>query len=234
MKAIIVCSVHALCDLSRFERMACNKACELHGIPGILTDQDHSRLLSETPMLSFLTRLPGTLEQRRQLIESYLDILNDQIWSASLSARQSVFSALLEPSGFARPRAFLSEYPMLTANLIRSSALLTYATSLGTLSVPTDPAELQSTATGLAETAASLDVAHDDIEVLVAHQKDFNAAQSLGMHPRFVTEKPEDASATKTDVHPRMRVTHSTAVAAIPPAFTLPALNSQLSRPPAA
>jgi hypothetical protein len=234
MKALIICSVHALCDLSRLERMACNHACEIHGIPGILTDQDHTRLLKETPVLTFLNRLAGTPEQRRELIDSYLEALNDQIWSASLSARQSAFSALLDSSGYARPRGFLSEYPMLTTNLIRSSALLTHATSLGTLTVPADPAELQSTATGLSATAASLDVGHDDVEVLVAHRRDFDAAEALGMHPRFVTEVPPADSVPKTAVQSRMRVANSTARGNVPPAFVLPTLNNPLLRPPAA
>ena len=188
MKGLIVCSVHALCDISRLEREACNQACVRHGIPAILTDHDHAHLLAGSTMLDFLSGLPGCRRERRVLIESYLVILNDLIWTASLPAHQSVFSALLDPFGYARPRGFLADYPILTTNLVRSSALLTNSTKLGNLTVPSDPMLTECTASGLKASATSLGLAHQDVEVLVAHQRDFDGALSIGMHPRFVKE----------------------------------------------
>lgn len=188
MKGLIICSVHALCDISPLEREACNQACARHGIPAILTDQDHAHLLAGSTMLAFLSGLPGCRRERRALIESYLDILNDLIWSASLSAHKSVFSALLDPFEFTRPRGFLADYPKLTTNLVRSSALLTNSTKLGNLTVLSDPMLTECTASGLKASATSLGLAHQNIEVLVAHQRDFDAALSIGMHPRFVKE----------------------------------------------
>ena len=86
MKALIICSLHALCDISRFEQDACNRACAMHGIPAILTPQDHTRALATTTMLDLLSHLPGSEAERKALIDSYLEILNDDIWAASLHA----------------------------------------------------------------------------------------------------------------------------------------------------
>jgi hypothetical protein len=188
MKALIICSLHALCDISKFEQDACNRACAMHGVPAILTPQVHKRALASTTMLDVLNHLAGSQQQNRALIDDYLDILNDEIWSASITAYQSVFAALLDPKGHARPTGFVSDYPMLTTNLVRSSALLTNATKLGTLTTLSDPFNVQRSEAGLASIAASLDVSHQDVEVLVAHQRDFLAAQSIGMHPRFIEE----------------------------------------------
>ena len=194
MKALIICSVHALCDFSPFERNACNRACERHGIPAFLTIQDHARLLERTTMLGVLNHLPGAVGHHQALIDSYLDFLNDEIWNASMRAYNSVFAALLDPQGYARPTGFVSDYPMLTTNLLRSSALLTNATKLGTLTALSDPLKVQGIAAGLAACATSLNVAHNDVHVLVANQRDFAAAQSIGMHPRFVKELRSDAN----------------------------------------
>ncbi|MEP0090922.1 MAG: hypothetical protein ABJM02_02875 [Paracoccaceae bacterium] len=194
MKALIICSVHALCDFSLFERKACNRACERHGIPAFLTVQDHARLISRTTMLDVLNHLPGAVGRHEALINSYLDLLNDEIWSASIRAYNSVFAALLDPQGYARPTGFVSDYPMLTTNLVRSSALLTNATKLGTLTALSDPLKVQSIAAGLAACATSLNAAHNDVDVLVANQRDFAAALSIGMHPRFVEELRSDAT----------------------------------------
>lgn len=194
MDALIICSLHALCDISQFEWQACNRACALHGIPAILTPRDHELILSSATMLDVLNHLPGSAHHRQALIDSYLDLLNDEIWNASISTYRSVFRTLLGPQGYVRPTGFVSDYPLLTTNLIRSAALLTNATKLGHLTALTDPLNVTSTAAGLAASAASLEVAHNDVDVLVAHQRDFAAAQSIGMHPRYVAELRPDTS----------------------------------------
>lgn len=193
MKALIICSVHALCNISELERRACNRACKLHGIPAFLTYQDHAPLLEKTTMLDALGQL-ASKDERRAFVDSYLGFLNDEVWSEPIQAYQSVFDALLDRHGYARPTGFVSDYPVLTTNLIRASALLTNATKLGVLTTLSDPLQVQSIATGLAATATSLNVAHHDVDVLVANQRDFVAAQSIGMHPRFVEELRLDAS----------------------------------------
>ena len=189
VKALIICSVHAVCDISALERQAINKACDLCGIPAILTPEDHARSLAATSMLEALNALPGTAEQRGTLVANYLEILNDDIWSASLPARQSTLATLLEPNGFARPTGFVSDYPLMTTNLVRSAALLTNATKLGHLTTLSDPVNVQDSKAGLSASAASLQVRHEDVDVLVAHQRDFDAALALGMHPRFIRER---------------------------------------------
>lgn len=197
MKALIICSLHALCDISRFEQDACNRACALHGIPAILTPQDHTCALAATTMLDLLSHLPGSKGERNALIDSYLEILNDAIWGASLHAHQSVFATLLDPKEYARKKGIVSDYPMLTTNLVRSSALLNNATKLGTLTVPSDLLAPQNIQAGLAACATSLSVMHNDVEVLVAHQRDYDAAQSIGMHPRLIEEIRPDVTAQK-------------------------------------
>lgn len=188
MKALIICSVHALCDFAKLERIACNRACAQHGIPAMLTVQDHAQILATTRMLEFLSHLPGSIGQRRALIDSYLDILNDELWSTSMRAHHSVLDALSNPQCYARPTGFLSDYPLLTTNLVRSSALLTKATKLGTLTALSDPCKVPGITASLMASATSLKVAHHEIDVLVAHRRDFVAAQSIGMHPRYVEE----------------------------------------------
>ena len=206
MKALIICSVYALSDISQLEREACNRACERNGIPAVLTTKDHARIVATTTMLDALNQMPGSMQQREALINNYLDILNDEIWSGPLHAYQSVFAALLHPKGYARPTGFVSDYPMLTTNLVRSSALLTNATKLGTLTALTDPLKVQSIAASLAASATSLNVANCDVEVLVAHRRDFIAAQSIGMHPRFIEELQPLASSRKELHKSRTRV----------------------------
>ena len=212
MKALIICSVHALCDFSPFERKACNRTCERHGIPAFLAVQDHARLLARTTMLGVLNHLPGAVGQHEALIDSYLDFLNDEIWSASIRAYNSIFAALLDPQGYARPTGFVSDYPMLTTNLVRSSALLTNATKLGTLTALSDPLKVQRIAAGLSACATSLSVAHNDIDVLVANQRDFAAAQSIGMHPRFVKELRSEVSLRMIHCHPNAHIPAGTII----------------------
>jgi len=197
MKALIICSLHALCDMSRFEQDACNRACAMHGIPAILTPHDHRRALASTTMLDLLSHLPGSKADRKALIDSYLERLNDGIWDASLDAYESVHSTLLDPKGYARKTGIVSDYPVLTTNLVRSSALFNNATKLGTVTGPSDLLALQSITAGLAACATSLGVMHSDVTVLVAHQRDYDAAQSIGMHPRFVEEARPDVTARK-------------------------------------
>ena len=188
MKALIICSVHALCDVSSLEREAFNRAGAEHGIPANLTREDHANLLASGTMLDLLTQLPGTPDQRDALTARYLEILNDDLWTASAPAHDSVYEALLDPNGLATATGFVSDYPLLTTNLVRSAALLTNATKLGHLRALADTASIECATRGLAACAAALGVAHADIEVLVAHQRDFDAARSLGMSPRFVDE----------------------------------------------
>lgn len=188
MKALIICSVYALCDISQFERNACNKACAQYGIPGILTMQDHARMNASTTMPNVLNHLPGSFHQRKQLIDSYLGFLNEDVWSNSFRAYKSVVSALMDPAASARQTCFVSDYPLLTTNLIRSAALLTNATKLGHVIAPSDAMDVPSISASLETAAASLKVSPQEIDVLVAHQRDFVAAQSLGMRPHFVAE----------------------------------------------
>jgi len=206
MKALILCSVHALCDIAELERQAFNRACALQGIPVFLSSKDHAHVLATTTMLDLLGHLPGPTEQRETLVERYLDILNDAIWKASISAYHSVFAELLGPKLHARPTGLVSEYPLLTSNLVRSAALLTNATKLGTLSTPYDPLRVPSVAERLATCATSLNVSHDNVEVLVVHERDFGAARSIGMHPRYVQERQLAGVSTVTGSKPRKRM----------------------------
>lgn len=202
MKALIICSVHVLFDISGLERVACNRACALHAIPAILTTQDHRHLLSSATMLDLLNHLPGSPQQRRSLIESYLDLLNEEIWNASMRAYESVRGAVLDAYGKGWATAVVSDYPMLTTNLLRSAALLTNATKSGQLIAPHDPMDLRSIPSSLDAAASSLGVAHKDVEVIVALQRDYLAAQSLGMHPRFAEDAPANAHAGRTSRRP--------------------------------
>lgn len=224
MKALIVCSVHALCDISRLERDACNRACARHGIPAILTAQSHARIIENTTMIDVLNDLPSSREQREGLIASYLDMLNDEIWSTSLRAHQSVLATLRDPKIFVRPTGFVSDYPTLTTNLVRSAALLTNATRLGHLTTLTDPLNKQSVAERLEAAASALNVAHRAVDVLVARQRDFVAAQSLGMHPRFLEElhprtstiKQRYMARTATTTEPSINTTPVSQPVAVP------------------
>lgn len=212
MKALIICSVHALCDIAELERQAFNQACALHGIPAILTPKDHAHVLATTTMLDLLSHLPGPTGQRKALVASYLDRLNDTIWSSTSPAHQSVFAKLLCPKAYARPTGFVSEYPLLTTNLVRSSALVTNATKLGTLTALSDPLQVPNVSESLATASASLKVARRDVEVLVAQHRDFDAALSIGMHPRFVEERRPDAALVKKGPKPRGRISNAVIV----------------------
>lgn len=192
MKALIICSLHALCDVARFERDACNRACAMHGIPAILTPQDHARALEGATMLDLLSHLPGTEGARKAFVTTYLGILNDDIWGASLQVRERVCTALLDPKKYGRKAGIVSDYPMLTTNLVKSSALLNNANQIGTVTVPTDVLARQNVKAGLLASATSLGVMHKDVEVLVARRRDFDAAQSIGMHPRYIEEFQPD------------------------------------------
>lgn len=206
MKAVIICSVHALCNISQFEREACNRACALHGIPAHLTAKDHARLLSATTMLGFLNHLPGSEEQRQGLIASYLDILNDQVWEAALTPYKSVSSSCFGLKNHTKPKGFVSDYPLLTTNVVRSAALLTNASKLGHLTALSDPLEVKATTAALASCATSIGVAHHEIEVLVAHKRDFVAAKSLGMHPSYIEGLRPDREMRMQSSAPRLPV----------------------------
>lgn len=216
MKALIICSLHALSDISQLERKACNRACERHGIPAKLSVQDHARILANTTMLDVLNHLPGSQRQNKKLIETYLDILNDEVWNTPISAHKSVFDTLLDPRGCARPTGFASDYPMLTTNLLRSSALLTNATKLGTVTALSDPLNVQRPVASIAALATSLETAHKDVEVLVAHPRDFLAAQSIGMHPRFIEELRPVAKAKEKRGDPRARISKGAVMNCVP------------------
>ena len=198
MKPLIVCSVHALCDIAELERKAFNRACGMHGLPAVLTPQDHAKILATTTMLDVLSHLPGSVEQREALVTCYLDALNDAIWIASVSVHQSVFATLLCPKGYARPTGFVSDYPMLTTNLVRASALLTNATKLGALTALSDPLKMARVEESLLACATSLNVPHEDVEVVVAHERDFLAAHAIGMQPRFVAEFGRDTVSNRS------------------------------------
>lgn len=205
MKALIISSTHALCDISELERDACNRACALHGIPLNLSTSEHARILATTTMLDLLNQANAAPHRGRSLIDSYLDFLNEGIWGASVRTHDSVFAALLDRNGFTQPKAFVSDYPLLTTNLVRSTALLTNATKLGHLTTQSDLNKLRTTVDGLEAAAASLGVSHRHIEVLVAHRRDYLAAQSIGMSPRLVEELWQPLPAVPrqqpTDVH---------------------------------
>ncbi|GIT93258.1 hypothetical protein JANAI62_36980 [Jannaschia pagri] len=188
MKALIICSVHALCDISAFERQAFNDACTRHGIPAVLTTEDHAQSIAAISMLDLINHLPGSPKQRRALRDSYLDLLNEAVWGAPIAVRQSVFEALRNPGGMPRPTGFVSDYPQLTTNLVRAAALRTEATRLGKLSPVLAPPASSPVAARLESLAASLGMAHSDIHVLVAHRRDYSAARSLGMQPRLIAE----------------------------------------------
>ncbi|MEO0664658.1 MAG: hypothetical protein AAFY97_02875 [Pseudomonadota bacterium] len=188
MTALIICSTHAFCDITELERTACNRASLLHGLPIHLTEEDQASIVQATMMLEFLGSLHGSRKERRALVQTYLDHLNEEIWTASIGAHPSARAALMAPPGYLRPTGFVSEYPLLTTNLIRSSALLTSATRLGSLTVRADPAEAHDAVGSLRFMAQVLGVGHGDIDVLVAYERDFAAARSLGMRPRFVDE----------------------------------------------
>lgn len=225
MKPLIVCSVHALCDIAELERKAFNRACGMHGIPSVLTPQDHAKTLTTTTMLDLIGHLPGSVEQREALVTSYLDALNDGIWAASVSAHQSVFATLLCPKGYARPTGFVSDYPMLTTNLVRSSALLTNATKLGALTALSDPLKVARVEESLLACATSLNVTHAGVEVLVAHERDFAAAHSIGMQPRFVAELRRDKISKRGIRQPRTRIYDAAIIdsASAQQAFAVPA-----------
>ncbi len=186
MKAVIICSIHALCNISQLEREACNRACELHDIPAVLAAQDHARLLATTTMLGFLAHLPGSRAQREGLVSSYLDILNEAVWATRLIPNKTVLSAILGQDKFTRRKGFVSDYPLLTTNVMRSAALLTNASRIGHLKALSDPLRLETTSDALTACASFMGITHSETEVLVAHKRDFIAAKSLGMSPRFI------------------------------------------------
>ncbi len=211
MKPLIVCSFHALCDIAELERKAFNRACGMHGIPAVLTPQDHAKILATTTMLNLLNHLPGSVEQREALVTCYLDALNDAIWNASVSVHQSVFATLLCPKGCARPTGFVSDYPMLTTNLVRASALLTNATKLGEITALSDPLKTARVEESLLTCSTSLNYPHRDIEVLVAHERDFEAAQSIGMQPRLIAEFRRETKPKRSVRQLRTQI-HGTAI----------------------
>ncbi|WP_299882816.1 hypothetical protein [uncultured Sulfitobacter sp.] len=211
MKPLIVCSVHALCDIAELERKAFNRACGMHGIPAVLTPQDHAKILATKTMLDLLSHLPGSVEQREALVSCFLDMLNDAIWNASVSAHNSVLATLLCPKGYARPTGFVSDYPMLTTNLVRASALLTNATKLGALTALSDPLKVARVEESLLACATSLNFPHQDIEVLIAHERDVRAARSIGMQPRFVAELRRETKSKRSVRQLRTRI-HDAAI----------------------
>lgn len=84
---------------------------------------------------------------------------------------------------------------MLTTNLVRAGALRTDATKLGRLTALQHASATPDVAASLTASAASLGVAHGDVDVLVAHRRDYSAARKLGMRPRLVAELRSAATA---------------------------------------
>lgn len=194
MKALLVCSVHALFDIATLERRAFNAALSEQGMSSLLGEKDHMQILETTSMLEMISRARCHAETREVLASRYLELLNDMFLNARCDAYKSVFDALLDPTDYARPKGFVSEYPLLTTNLARAAALLSNATKLGSIVAPLDPLAVQPMADGLAACAQSLDVSHDEVEVLVARHADFETARSIGMRPKFVKEVHKNGS----------------------------------------
>lgn len=197
MKALLVCSVHALFDIATLERRAFNAALSEQGMSLLLGEKDHMQILETTSMLKMISRARCDAETREVLANRYLELLNDMFLNARCDAYKSVFDALLDPTEYARPKGFVSEYPLLTTNLARAAALLSNATKLGSIVAPLDPLAVQPMADGLAACAQSLDVSHDEVEVLVARHADFETARSIGMRPKFVKEVHKEGSGAR-------------------------------------
>lgn len=197
MKVLLVCSVHALFDITTLERRAFNAALSEQGMPSLLCERDHFQVLETTTMLEMINRAHCDAELRQVLATRYLEHLNDLFLNAQCEVYKSVLDALLDPSGYAQPKGFVSEYPLLTTNLARAAALLSNATKLGSIVAPLDPLAVQPMADGLAACAQSLDVSHDEIEVLVARRADFETARSIGMWPKLIKEVRKNGSAAR-------------------------------------
>lgn len=197
MKALLVCSVHALFDFTTLERSAFNAALSEQGVSSLLGERDHLQILETTTMLEMINRAHCDTELREVLARRYLELLNDLFLNARCEVYKSVFDALLDPTDYARPKGFVSEYPLLTTNLARAAALLSNATKLGSIVAPLDPFSVQPMADGLAACAQSLSVAHDEVEVLVARHVDFGTARSIGMRPTFVKEVHKEGSGAR-------------------------------------
>lgn len=188
MKALLVCSLHALFDIAALERRAFNTALGAPAVTSALDEWDPRQIPETTTMLELINRVPCDTKEREHLARRYLDVLNDLVMSAEIEVYRSVFDALLDPRDYARPKGFVSEYLLLTTNLARAAALLSNATKLGRIVAPLNILERRPVAEGLAAFAHSLNVSHDEVEVLVARSADFEAAQSIGMRPRFIKE----------------------------------------------
>lgn len=205
MKALLICSLHALFDISALERRAFNTALGAQSVTSALGEWDHRQILETTTMLELINRVPGDTKERELLTRRYLEVLNDLVMSAEIEVYRSVFDALLDPRDYARPKGFVSEYPLLTTNLARAAALLSNATKLGRIVAPLNILERRPVEEGLAAFAQSLNVPHDEVEVLVARSADFEAARSIGMRPKFIKEareKTPSAEFSKAQ-HPR-------------------------------
>lgn len=195
MQALLICSVHALFDIAALEQKACNEALARHMIPAQLTAKDHAHVIEQTTMLQMIDHLPIGEQERASLVKTYLEILNDEIWTASVKAYKSVYNALTDPQAHRRPIGFVSEYPMLTTNLARATALLSNATRLGSVIAPSDPMSIKPMTDAIEACGRTLNVPNDVVEVLVARRCDYMAARSIGMHPRFIDEIQPDTAA---------------------------------------
>ncbi len=188
MKALLVCSVRSLFDISILENRAFHAALVKEGLRGHQCQTEHPEVIETTTALDMIRHAPIDPWSREVLAQRYLDCLNDLFWSASVSAYRSVYNALMDPNGYANPKGFVSEYPLLTTNLARAAALSSNATKLGSIVAPPDILSAQPMPEALSVCAEALGVAHEDIEVLVARRVDFEAARSIGMRPKFVEE----------------------------------------------
>lgn len=196
MKALLICSVHALFDIAVLEQKACNAALARHMIPAQLSAKDHSHVIEQTTMLQMIDHLPVCEQERASLVETYLEILNEEIWTASVKIYKSVYNALMDPQAHRRPTGFVSEYPMLTTNLARATALPSNATKLGSILAPPDLMSIKPMSDALAACGRTLNVPNDGVEVLVARRCDYAAARSIGMRPRFIDEIQLDTATT--------------------------------------
>lgn len=186
---LLICSVHSLLNAAPFERAAFNLLLKRQKSPVRLNRRDYARVMETTTIPDMLTQIPWQNANDQCLVKSFVECLNDQLWSANTGVHASVQTALSDAYRRLRPRAFVSEYPLSTTNLFRAAALGTKATRLGKVVAPEEVKTASRLVEGLKEAARALDIPNREVEVLVARTCDYEAAQSIGMHPRYIDER---------------------------------------------